>query len=261
MTQRRTILSGLAGGLLAPWSAALAQSPSGSPLTVFAAASLKDVLTELGPLFAKARGGAAPVFSFAASSTLARQIEQGARADLFVSADEAWMRYLVDQRLVRAPVSLLTNRLALIAPAASTVRLSIGPGFALAAALGPGGRLSIADPDSVPAGRYARAALTSLGVWAQVEGRTARAENVRAALTFVARGEAPLGITYDTDAKVDPRVRIVALFPETSHPRIVYPAAVLTASRNPAADRLLAFLRGAEARAVFERYGFKTLGR
>lgn len=254
-------MTGLAGAVFAPWGSARAQPRPSAPLTVFAAASLKDVLSELGPMFARSTRSASPVFSFAASSTLARQIEQGAQADLFVSADEAWMRYLAERRLVRAPVPLLTNRLALIAPRASAVRLTIGPGFPLAAALGPTGRLSIADPDSVPAGRYARAALTALGVWAQVEGRTARAENVRAALTFVARGEAPLGITYDTDAKADPRVRMVALFPEASHPKIIYPAAVTAASRNPAAEPLLAFLRGREVRAVFERYGFKTLTR
>jgi molybdate transport system substrate-binding protein len=228
------------------------------PLTVFAAASLKNVLDEEGAAFAAA-GGPPVRFSYGASSAMARQIEQGAPADVFLSADVDWMDYVAAKGLI-APGSrrnLLTNRLALVAPARSPVKLKVARDMPIGRALG-GGRLAIAAPE-VPAGRYGRAALASLGVWPQVRDRLAPAENVRAALLFVSRGEAPLGIVYDTDARVDPGVRIVGLFPEASHPRIVYPAAVLARSANPAAARFLAFLRSPRGRAIFQKYGFKVL--
>lgn len=227
------------------------------PIVVYAAASLTDVLQELGAAYEKSGGG--PVrLSFAASSAIARQIESGAEADLFFSADQAWMNYLDQRRLLREGTrsDLLGNRLALVAPVTSNVQLKIGPGFALRAALRDE-RLATGDPDSVPVGRYAKAALTTLGVWNDVADRLVRAENVRSALAFVARGEVPLAIVYETDARVDPKVRVVDLFPETSHPPIRYPVA-LTRQASPAAAALLAYLRGPQAAAIFRRYGFSV---
>lgn len=235
--------------------------PAASPppaVTVFAAASLSNVLTELGGEYTK-RTGVPVKFSFAASSLLARQIEAGAAADVFFSADAEWMDYLDERGRLRRNTrhDVVGNRLVLIAPADSTVDLTIEPRFALAAALG-GGRLATGDPDSVPVGRYARSALTSLGVWNDVVGRLVRAEDVRSAMAFVARGEAPLGIVYETDARVDRRVRVVARFPESSHAPITYPLALTTVARAEAAP-FVQFLRGDVGRAAFERFGFRTL--
>jgi len=253
---RRSMLAVLlALGLFGAPGEGLAQT---EPLTVFAAASLKNVLDEAGAGYTRAGGG--PVrFSYAASSAIARQIEQGAPADIFVSADQAWMTYVAGKGLIvpATRIDLLTNRLALIAPAASTVKLTVGRNMPLARALGEG-RLALAGPE-VPAGKYGRAALTALGVWPSVQDRLASAENVRAALLFVSRGEAPLGVVYDTDAKVDPNVRIVGLFPQSSHPQIIYPAAVLAASKNPQAVKFLAYLRSPAGRAVFKTHGFTVL--
>lgn len=249
---RRSLIAALAVlGLLVP-PAALAQS---RPVTVFAASSLQNVLTEVGAAY-RVKTGKEVRFSFAASSAIARQVEQGAPADIYISADTDWMDYLAERRLVvgTSRVNLLTNRLALIAPADSTSRLVIGRNFGLAAALG-GGRLAMAAPE-VPAGKYGEAALTSLGVWPSVQARTARAENVRAALQFVARGETPFGIVYDTDAKVEPKVRIVGLFPLNSHPPILYPAALVSSSGAADAPAFLYYLRGPEAGAIFARHGF-----
>jgi molybdate transport system substrate-binding protein len=250
MQPRRAFLAG-AAALLAPRTARAA-----GPLTVFAAASLTESLTAAGAAFTA--GSGTPVrFSFGASSAMARQISQGAPADLFVSADEAWMDWLAGRRLivVASRRDLLANQLVLIAPAASRTGLKIGPGMPLARALG-GGRLALADPAAVPAGKYAKAALTALGVWRQVEDRLLPAETVRTALAWVARGEAPLGIVYATDAKAEPRVRVVGVFPASSHPAIVYPAAVVAASRDSRAAAFLGFLRGPRARAIFKRHGF-----
>jgi molybdate transport system substrate-binding protein len=254
---RLALLLALAVQSVAPAMAATASSAP-APVTVFAAASLKNALDDVGAAFAVA-GGAPVRFSYAASSAIARQIGEGAPADLFISADSDWMDWLQTRRLIVAASrrDLLTNHLALIAPADSKLRLRIAPGMALAKALGDG-RLAIAGPD-VPAGRYGRAALTSLGVFDSVEKRLAPAENVRAALAFVAQGAAPLGIVYDTDAMVEPKVRIVGLFPETSHPKIVYPVALVAASTNPGGAALLRFLEGPKAAAVFRKYGFVTL--
>ncbi len=226
------------------------------PVTVFAASSLQNAL-EAAAADYQARTGRPVRLSIAASSALARQIEQGAPAHIFVSADEDWMNYAVERRLVagESRVNLLTNRLALITPADSNVRLAMGRNMPIAAALGATGRLALAAPE-VPAGRYARAALASLGVWRSVEHRTASTENVRAALNFVARGETPLGIVYDTDAKVEPRVRIIGLFPAGSHPKIVYPAALVGSAANADAAGFLRWLQGREAGAVFSRFGF-----
>ncbi len=245
------------------WIAALlvaslmATAAHAAPVTVFAAASLKNALDEVGAEYEKT-GGAAR-FSYAASSAIARQIEHGAPADVYVSADSDWMNYLAERKLIVAASrrDLLTNRLALIAPADSNVALKVGKGMPLAKALGSG-RLAVAGPD-VPAGKYAKASLTALGAWDSVAGKLVQAENVRAALQFVARGETPLGIVYDTDAKVERKVRIVGLFPDGSHPKIVYPAAVVASSKNPDAAKFLAFMRTPKAAAVFRKYGFTVL--
>jgi molybdate transport system substrate-binding protein len=199
--------------------------------------------------------------SYAASSALARQIENGAPADLFISADLDWMDYLAQRKLVRVDsrVNLVGNDLVLVAPAGRMLTLAIGPGFGLAAALGAD-RLAVGDPATVPAGRYAKEALTHLGVWSSVANRLAPAENVRAALLLVSRGETPLGIVYRTDALVDNGVAIVGQFPASSHAAIVYPAA-LTSTSSPGAEGVLAFLRGAAAQMVFERMGFRVLAK
>ena len=244
-----------AAGLLA--AVLMGGAAHAAPVTVFAAASLKNALDEVGAEYEKAGGEAR--FSYAASSAIARQIEQGAPADVYVSADSDWMKYLAERKLIVAASrrDLLTNRLALIAPAGSKVALKVGKGMPLAKTLGAG-RLAVAGPD-VPAGKYAKASLTALGVWDSVSGKLVQAENVRAALQFVARGETPLGIVYDTDAKVEPKVRIVGLFPEGSHPKIVYPAAVVASSKNPDAAKFLAFMSSPKAAAVFRKYGFTVL--
>jgi molybdate transport system substrate-binding protein len=236
--------------------AASAPAPATKPpLTVYAAASLTDVLNDVGAAFER-RTGASVRFSFASSSLLAKQIEAGTRADVFVSADEEWMDYLASRALLRANTraDVASNRLVLVAPSDSAIRLKIAPGFPIASALG-NGRLALGDPASVPAGRYARTALTKLGAWASVEGRVAAAENVRAALTFVARGEAPLGIVYATDAQVERRVRVVDTFPADTHPPVTYPAAVLKSATADAAA-FVTFLATPEAQAIFARYGF-----
>jgi molybdate transport system substrate-binding protein len=236
----------------------LAAQPKGGhePVTIFAAASLKNALDEVGKAYTDATG--TPVrISYASSSVIARQIEEGAPADIFISADVDWMDDLAKRGLIVASSrrNLLANHLALIAPASSTVKIEIRRGMPLAAALG-GGRLAVAGPD-VPAGRYAQASLQALGVWPSVEGHLARGENVRATLAFVARGETPLGIVYDTDAKVESAVRIVGLFPENTHPPIVYPVARVAASHNPDAEAVLQFIEGPKAAAIFARYGFR----
>jgi molybdate transport system substrate-binding protein len=239
--------------------ALLIMPAAGAGVTVFAAASLKDALDEQARQF-EARGGDKVVVAYAGSNALARQIDAGAPADLFISADLEWMDYL-DQRRLLAPgtrVTLLGNTLVLIAPATSGVALKIGTGFALASALA-GGRLAMANPESVPAGRYGRSALQSLGVWSGVEKQVARTENVRAALALVARGEAPLGIVYGTDAVADKTVRVVDVFPPGSHPPILYPAAVVATSRALTARTLLDYLRSAAAAPIWERYGFAVL--
>ena len=233
-------------------------SPVQPALVVFAAASLTDALQEVGDAFT--RETSIPVkFSFAASSALARQIENGAPADVFFSADLDWMTYLQTRHLLQEATrhDVLGNRLVLIAPADAVVALKIEPHFALAAALG-NRRLATGDPESVPVGRYAQEALTRLGVWPAVQARLARAENVRAALAFVDRGDAALGIVYATDALVDKKVRVVDVFPADSHPPIVYPIAV-TATAQAAAARFVDFVRSPAADKVFKSYGFLPL--
>lgn len=228
------------------------------PITVFAAASLQTALDAAGPKFTAATGRQVR-FSYGASSALARQVQAGAPADVFISADEAWMDTLAKAGLVQTATrrDLLGNRLVLVAPKDSPVRLSLRPGAPLAAALGSG-RLAIAEPD-VPAGRYGRAALDALGLTASVKERLAPASSVRAALAFVATGEAPLGIVYATDAIAEPKVRVVAVFPETSHPPIVYPGAVLTGSGTADAGVFLGWLQGRDASGIFRAQGFTLI--
>lgn len=220
-------------------------------LLVFAAASLKNALDEAA--------GAYPgqvVVSYGASSLLARQIENGAPADVFISADLAWMDYLQGKGLVQPQTrkELLGNQLVLVAPRGRPAKLEPAPGFPLGKMLG-NGRLALAEPDSVPAGKYAKAALEKLGVWDSVKDRLAPAANVRAALALVARGEAPLGIVYRTDAAAEPAVVVAGVFPPGSHPPIVYPVAALEGAK-PSARRWLDFLEGPQARRIFEKHGF-----
>ena len=250
---RRRLIAGLIA-CIALGGQAQAAPPRGP--VVLAAASLQESLNAAADLWA-AQGHARPVLSFAASSALARQVAAGAPADLFISADEAWMDDLDKRHLLRGGtrVDLLTNRLVLVAPAASRVQIAIRPGFALGAALGQG-RLATGAVESVPAGIYAKEALTRLGVWPQVQARLAGTESGRAALALVARGEAPLGIVYATDAQADRRVRVVATFPESSHAPIRYPVAVLAASTHGEAEGFRRFLLSAQGRGVFRPYGF-----
>lgn len=225
-------------------------------LTVFAAASLTNVMEDIGKAYT-AQTQVPVRFSFAASSALARQIESGAPADVFASADQEWMDYLASRKLIQPATrrDIVTNALVLVAPADSKTQLKIVPGFDLSGALGANGRLATGDPASVPVGKYARAALTKLGVWNSIESRLIPADNVRTALNFVARGEAPLGIVYATDARVDAKVRVVDVFPADSHERISYPAAA-TSTAAPEAQEFVRFLGGDAARAIFERAGF-----
>jgi molybdate transport system substrate-binding protein len=249
---------GTAGLATAAGAGSTAAEHAPTQLLVFAAASLSDALDEVDRAFTT-RTGVRVNASYAASSVLAKQIEAGAPADAFFSADLAWVDYLDERGLLKrgSRRDVLGNALVLIAPADSPLRLSITPGFDLTAALGEG-RLATADPDSVPAGKYARAALKQLGVWQRVSDRLVRGENVRAALAYVARGEAPLGIVYQTDAQAEKRVRVVGVFPENSHPPITYPVALTVRSR-PEAARFADFLASETARQIFTRYGFTAL--
>lgn len=248
-----TIVLGVCCTLGVPTQAADAPNRE---LLVFAAASLTNVLDEVGTAYTQQTQQKVK-FSYAASSALARQLEAGARADVFFSADLEWMDYVQARNLVDRATrrNVLGNRLVLVAPADSKIELKIAPGFALAAALGTG-RLATGDPESVPVGKYARSALTSLGVWNDVADKLVRADNVRSALAFIARGETPLGIVYETDARVEKRVRVVDFFPADSHPPIVYPVAV-TAQATPGARQFVEFLQSAAAQSAFEKYGFQ----
>ncbi|MBC7985006.1 MAG: molybdate ABC transporter substrate-binding protein [Candidatus Obscuribacterales bacterium] len=233
-------------------------SPAAKPLTVFAAVSLTDALTEISTAYTKA-GGVPVRLSFASSSALARQMEAGAQADIFFSADLEWVDYLQTRGLIDPTTrkNLLSNRLVLIAPVDSKIALRIAPNFPLAAAIAKS-RLATGDPDSVPVGRYARSALMTLGVWGDVADRVVRADNVRVALAYVARGEASLGIVYETDALIEKKVRIVDVFPTDTHLPIVYPLAI-TRGAAPAAKDYAAYVGGKEAATVFIKYGFKPI--
>lgn len=231
------------------------------PLTVFAAASLKESMDEAATAYERETGQPVRV-SYAGSPALARQIEQGAPADMFVSADLAWMDYLQQRGLIVATSrrNLLGNELVLIAPRDSrAAHVRLQRGASLLPLLGRDGRLAVALIDSVPAGKYARAALESLGLWPVLQPRLAQAENVRAALMLVARGEAPLGIVYASDALAEPQVRVLGSFPAGSHPPIVYPVAQVAASRNRDVAGFLAWLGSDDAGAIFRRHGFNVL--
>lgn len=256
---RRTLLSTLA---VLAWALVAAPQPAAADdVVVFAAASLKDALDAVNADWQKATGKHATI-SYAASSALAKQIESGAPADLFISADLDWMDYVDQKKLIVDGTrrNLLGNSLVLIAPADGKAdKVDIKPGVALDKLLG-GGKLAMADPAAVPAGKYGKAALTKLGVWDAVSGSVAAAENVRACLLLVARGEAPYGIVYKTDAAVEPKVRIVGSFPADSHPAIIYPIGVTTAAKNPDAKAFAIFLGGPDAQKQFEHFGFAVLG-
>lgn len=258
MIDRRTLVRSLAAAALA-LSVSLGPALAAEKVTVFAAASLKNALDEVSAAW-KAETGKETANSYAASSALARQIEAGAPADVFISADLDWMKYLSDRKLVAegSEVKLLGNTLVLVAPASSSAALTIAPGFDLAGVLN-GGRLAICDVKTVPAGKYGKAALETLGVWASVENSLAQAENVRAALKLVATGEAPAGIVYQTDANEEKKVRVLGTFPADSHPAIIYPAARVAASQNADAAAFLAFLQSAKALGIFRSHGFIIL--
>ena len=236
-----------------------AQAAHGEDVRVFAAASLKNAIDEAASIWAGKTGKHATGI-YAASPVLAKQIGEGAPADIFVSADLAWMDDLEARGLVRGDTrkNLIGNTLVLIAPAGSSFKIELKPGADLLALLN-GGRLATGETNAVPAGKYAKAALESLGLWAALEPHLAMQVNVRAALVLVARGEAPLGIVYGSDAKAEPKVEIVATFPPASHPPIVYPAALVTQSQNPDAAAFLDFLSADQSRAVFEANGFTLL--
>lgn len=226
---------------------------------VFAAASLRNALDNASHAYEKA-GGATIRVSYAASSTLARQIESGAPADIFISADTKWMDDVAKHGDIQSGTrfNFLGNRLVLVAPVSNPVKVDIKPGFPLAKLLG-NGHLAMADPAAVPAGIYGKAALENLGVWASVEGKIARAEDVRAALLYVERREAPFGIVYQTDAAADKGVRIAGYFPPGSYPTIIYPIALTASTKNPDAAKFLAFLHSAKAKPYFETQGFSVL--
>ncbi|HWK67578.1 MAG TPA: molybdate ABC transporter substrate-binding protein [Rhizobiaceae bacterium] len=232
---------------------------AGDSLTVFAAASLKNALDAVNSA-CEAEVGEKATISYAASSALAKQIEQGAPADVFVSADLDWMKYLSDKNLTKkdTETQLLGNSIVLVAPADSPVTTEIKPSFDLAGLVGDG-RLAMANVDSVPAGKYGKAALEKLGVWGSVEGKVAQAENVRAALALVSTGEAPLGIVYKTDAAADLKVKIVASFPADTHPPIIYPIAQTAGSKDEDTPAFLECLRTPKAKELFEAQGFTVL--
>ena len=256
---RRMMCRLVGAAMLALVAAAAPSGAQAADVLVFAAASLKNAMDDAVAAFEK-NGGDKVNVSYGASSALAKQLEAAAPADMFVSADLDWMDYAEKRSLIRSETrrNFLGNRLVMVAPASSDVKVEIAPDFPLATLLG-GGRLSIADPDAVPAGKYGKAALEKLGVWRSVEDKLARAENVRAALFFVARGEAPLGIVYQTDAAVEKGVKIAGVFPENTHKPIVYPIALTSSSKTPAAAKFLAFLESPAAKPLFERQGFTVL--
>jgi molybdate transport system substrate-binding protein len=252
---RRALLAGIVAAFALAGGTAAAEQP----VTVFAAASLTDALKAAAASW-QAKGHAAVVLSFGSSSAIAKQVEAGAPADIFASADEKWMKYLTDKSLVATDTveRPIGNDLVLIAPADSTASIAIGPNFDLMGALG-GGRLAIGDPKGVPAGTYGKQALTKLGVWDAVEPQTAPAENVRAALALVQRGEAPLGIVYATDARGAKGIKVAGTFPDDSHDPIVYPMGIVAGHDQPEVRAFFDFLLSAEGKALFKSYGFKTL--
>lgn len=261
MMNRRTLLNQLSG-LAAAGTLALLTATSAlaaDKVTVFAAASLKNALDAVSASWT-ADTQKETAISYAASSALAKQIQEGAPADVFISADMDWMSKLSEAKLIAdgSVVKLLGNDIVLVAPADSKAEAKIEKGFDLAGLLGDG-KLAMGDVKAVPAGKYGKAALDALGVWGSVEGKVAMAENVRAALKLVATGEAALGIVYTTDAKAEPAVKVVGTFPADSHPEIVYPAGIVAASKNADAAEFVKYLQGAKAQAIFKDQGFTVL--
>ena len=253
---RRAFLALVAGAAIS-----LASFPAvpavAADVTVFAAASLKNALDDVAAAY-KEKTGKSVVISYAASSALAKQIEAAAPADIFFSADLAWMDYLEERNLIQKDSrrTLLGNTLVLVAPADSTATVTLDAGAKLADLLGADGHLAMANVDSVPAGKYGKAALEKLGLWASVADRIVQADNVRAALAFVATGEAPLGIVYQTDANAEPKVKVVATFPADSHPPILYPVALTASSTNPDAKAFFDFMQSDAAKSAYEKQGF-----
>lgn len=240
--------------------APLAAHAQSNSLVIFAAASLKNALDEIATGWSKETGKPMPKISYAASSALAKQMEQGAPADLFISADLDWMDYAEKKDLIQKDTrfNLLGNKIVLIAPKDSKASIDVKQGFDLAKALN-GGKLAMGNVDAVPAGKYGKAALKKLGAWDGVKDKIAQADNVRAALLLVARGEAPLGIVYATDAAAEPNVKIVGTFPDDSHPPIIYPAALVKGAKSADAKPFLDMLKSAKARPAFEKQGFAVL--
>jgi molybdate transport system substrate-binding protein len=258
-TTRRFCLALLVATSFAWGAAAGPAAAQGRDVLVFAAASLKNALDEVAAQWQRETGKKVSI-SYAASNTLVKQIEQGAPADIFISADLDWMDYGQQKDLIKpdSRSNLLGNRLVLVAAKEANASMNIAPGFDLAAAL-KGGRLAMGNVDAVPAGKYGKAALEKLGAWDGIKDKIAQAESVRAALVLVSRGEAPLGIVYQTDAAADPGVKIVGTFPENTHPPIIYPIALTKESRNAAAQAFLNHVRSPAGRAAFERQGFTVL--
>src|SRR5262245_47273915 len=253
-------LAALTAAVLVAWG--LPQVPAraqAGDVVVFAAASLKNALDAISEQWQKETGKKV-VISYAASSALAKQIEQGAPAQMFISADLDWMDYAAQKNLIKPETrsNLLGNRIVLIAPKDKAQSVDIKPGFDLVKILGDG-RLSMANVDSVPAGKYGKAALETLGVWSNVSDRIAQAENVRAALLLVSRGETPAGIVYQTDAVAEPNVKIIGTFPEDIHPPIIYPVALTASATSPDAAAFLAYIKSAKAKPLFEAQGFNVL--
>jgi molybdate transport system substrate-binding protein len=259
LTSRRSWLALLTAAVLTA-AGTVPAAAQGRDVLVFAAASLKNALDDIAAQWQRESGKKAAI-SYAASNTLIKQIEQGAPADIFISADLDWMDYGQQKGLIKPDTrsNLLGNRLVLVAPKDSNISANIRPGFDLAALL-KGGRLAMGNVDAVPAGKYGKAALEKLGAWDGIKDKIAQAESVRAALLLVARGEAPLGIVYQTDAASDPTVKIVGTFPENTHPPIIYPIALTKESTSPDASAFLNFIRSPAARPIFERQGFTVLG-
>ena len=253
----RTILRRTFLGLLLGLPVSLpAQAEASKPVLFFAAASLQTALNAIGAEWKKDTGKTV-TFSYAASSALAKQIENGAPADLFASADLEWMDWAQEKKLIKTETrkTLLGNTLVLIAHADDKTALKIGPNVPLAAALGEG-RLALGNPASVPIGKYAQAALTALGVWGDLAPRIAATDNVRATLALVARGEAKLGVVYATDARTEPKVRVVDKFPAATHPPVLYPVAMTVNATNPDASAFLGYLSSPAAIKIFEGQGF-----
>ncbi|MGE0118432.1 MAG: molybdate ABC transporter substrate-binding protein [Dongiaceae bacterium] len=242
------------------WLAVAASQAAADDLLIFAAASTKNAVEDVAKLYA-ADGKGTVTYSFASTSDLAKQIENGAPAAIFISADTKWMDYLAERNLIVADSrqDLLGNKLVLIAPNDSSLSVELAANAPLADILGDG-KLAMGEPEGVPAGRYGKAALEALGIWAQVEPKVARTKDVRAALALVERGEAAAGIVYSTDAAISKKVKVVAEFPADSHPKIVYPVALIAEKDDAAARAFYDFLKGPQARTVFLDYGFTVSG-